>query len=74
MPVDLAISIALDVFKTWIVALIRWQLTYVIFYKRTMKDLEEQVGKLENVMKRVHNDVQEARNNGENINHNVTEW
>ncbi|KAF8019549.1 hypothetical protein BT93_G0284 [Corymbia citriodora subsp. variegata] len=72
MSIDSAISIAWDVLK-YVVAPIKRQFGYVISSKRHAQDLQKEVAKFEDEVDRVHNVIEEARNNLRNVYGRVTE-
>ncbi|KAF7848301.1 hypothetical protein BT93_L2114 [Corymbia citriodora subsp. variegata] len=72
MSIDSAISIAWDVLK-YVVAPIKRQFGYVISSKRHAQDLQKEVMELAHEVDRVHNVIEEARNNLRNVYSHVTE-
>ncbi|KAF8017514.1 hypothetical protein BT93_H2634 [Corymbia citriodora subsp. variegata] len=72
MSIDSAISIAWDALK-YVVAPIKRQFGYVISSKRHAQDLQKEVVELAHEVDRVHNVIEEARNNLRNVYSHVTE-
>ncbi|KAK3420075.1 hypothetical protein EUGRSUZ_G00863 [Eucalyptus grandis] len=73
MSTDSVISIAWDILKCVVIPIKR-QFGYALFSKRYAEGLQKEVGKLAYEDERVHNAVEEARNNLRNVYGQVTEW
>ncbi|XP_048135357.1 disease resistance protein At4g27190-like isoform X2 [Rhodamnia argentea] len=73
MLIDPIVSIAWDVLKLVVIPVKR-QFGYVMSSERYVQDLQKEVGKLAYEVERVHNAVEVARNNLQNVYSQVIEW